>query len=155
MPSPMVTFINSTEIKVSWSNETFHLGAPTIQRYEVKIVSQDTSEEVFFKDDIPGHLTSIDAILNNAPDCNNMSMTHLLNVTIRSWTRDKSEEFVSPLSPVEVISAYCGGKCIHVQLNVWKGRLLFYLTNLGQFLPIWLQCTVENVANSTLSGNVV
>jgi len=40
MLPPFVTFLSSTQVKVSWDTKNFHKGGPMIN-YEVKIVYQD------------------------------------------------------------------------------------------------------------------
>ena len=115
MPSPLVTFINSTEVEVQWDPSSFHHGGP-IDSYEVIINSSKTEEK--FTQIIQGNITKVKLSLteiseNLAPDCTNASMTNnLYNFTIRAVTIDKKfQKYYGDWSLAEVVPAYCGGEC--------------------------------------------
>ena len=119
MPAPVVTFINSTEVEVKWDPSSFHHGGPIIDSYELIINSTKTEEK--FIQTIQGNLTRIKLSLteiseNLAPDCTNASMTNnLYNFTIRAVTIDKKfQKYFGDWSHVEVVPAYCGGKCCSI-----------------------------------------
>ena len=114
MPAPLVTFQNSTQVKIQWDPQSFHAGGP-IKRFELKVLSQRTNEEFTIEDVAPTatySLVRLDHIKDNlAPDCAaNNSKEYFYGFSIRSVTKDDSDnEFVSPWSPSETVQGYCPG----------------------------------------------
>jgi hypothetical protein len=115
MPAPVITFVNSTEVVISWRHDNFHVGGPVI-RYEVRMAFKNESD---YRIEINGSkdrfTVNLDKIKNDwSPDCSNASVaTNLYNFTIRSVVKEdtsNSDEFISNWSPVEVVPAPCGGK---------------------------------------------
>ena len=113
MPAPVVTFENSTKVKIQWDPKSFHHGGP-ILRYEVRVLSETTNENYIEK--IDGNLSHtilmLDQIKQNlAPDCSVENMTFPYDFKIRSVTvNDSFHEFNSYWSPKEHIYAYCPSK---------------------------------------------
>ena len=108
MPAPLVTFQNSTEVKVQWEPQSFHHGGP-IKRYEVRVLSETTKEEYIEKVDGNSSfaILRLDQIKNNiAPVCSS-NITYFYDFFIRSVTYENSKEFNSSWSQVETIPGYC------------------------------------------------
>ena len=112
MPAPLVTFQNSSEVKIQWDKQSFHHGGP-IKRYEVRVLAEKTNEE-FIINDVNGNashsLLRLDHLKKNvAPDCDNTNVTYYYDFSIRSVTSNGSDEFYSSWSPVEAVQEYCPG----------------------------------------------
>ncbi len=113
MPSPIVTFVNSTQVDVNWGVQNFHKGGP-ILRYELRICSQRT--EACHEFHYPAEYSRADLILDQvkndlAPNCYNESVTNFFNFTVRSVTfKNEDETFFSEWSPEEIVPAYCEGE---------------------------------------------
>ncbi len=112
MPTPLVTFRNSTEVLVEWGH-AFHQGGP-IDHYDLQVAHQTLGESVTLS--VKGQSNSVRLSLERlgedsdwVPDCFNESITNLYNFTIRAVTVDEEldETFLGDWSPVEVTPAYC------------------------------------------------
>lgn len=117
MPSPLVTFKNSTQVFVEWGH-LFHKGGP-IKQFDLKITHQNLGLS---------KVVAVDAMHNSyslsladlgreqdwIPDCFNDSITNLYNFSIRAITFDPKTEdtFAGDWSPIEVTPAYCKGNQI-------------------------------------------
>ena len=111
MPEPTVTFVNSTEVNIAWSSETFNHGGP-IKRYDIRLelLQENRTIEYDVKDKSSSHMsTSIVLDSDWSPNCENeSSTTNLYNFSIRAVTQDEfGKLFYSPWSPEEVVPAYC------------------------------------------------
>ncbi len=116
MPSPLVTFKNSTEVKIEWGHGFFHKGGP-LHHFDIKIIHQTLNRSVILE--APGHAESSTVSLAKigenedwTPDCSNKSITNLYNFTIRAVTVDRSidQTYEGEWSPTEVTPAYCTSK---------------------------------------------
>lgn len=112
MPSPAVTFVNSTEVKVEWHTRQFQHGGP-IKRYDLQICSEHTNACYIktYENNKSKDTLVLDKINNDlAPDCQNSTVTNMFTFRIRSVTHnDSGDEFESPWSPDEIVPAYCQG----------------------------------------------
>ncbi len=116
MPTPLVTFRNSTEVLVEWGH-AFHKGGP-IDHYDLRVTHDTLEESVELS--APGGTNSLLLSLERlgvdsdwTPDCFNQSLTNLYNFSIRAVTRDPDlrATYEGDWSPVEVTPAYCSSKC--------------------------------------------
>ena len=48
MASPLVTFLNSTEVRIEWNEDAFHKGGP-IKDYEIRVSYQKTGHNHTFR----------------------------------------------------------------------------------------------------------
>jgi hypothetical protein len=117
MPSPLVTFRNSTEVDVSWGHD-FHKGGP-IREFELQVTHQGlrSNRVLLVSGDANNKTLSLAQIGRDeswSPDCVNGSVTNLYNFSIRAITFDPStrQTFKSQWSPIEVVPAYCEGNLL-------------------------------------------
>ncbi len=92
MKTPVVKFLNSTEVKVEWDGHAFHVGGP-VYRYETKITHLYLNETHIIHADpdaknIEVNLEEMVTSQGWAPDCFNHSNRNIYGFSTRAVTFD-------------------------------------------------------------------